>query len=131
MISAVMLRNRRQRLFAVWLALCGVAFQALWPLAATAGSDSLLTLQEVCTASGARLVFPGGDTPAAPDVQHRLSHCALCTTAAGGIAPPSAVPVGFTPTPGLCHVKPASQAVNPGEIAFFQPGAARAPPVFS
>src|SRR5574340_1432192 len=125
-----MFRNRHQRLFAVWLALCGVAFQALWPLAATAASDSLQTFQEVCTANGARLVFPGGDTPATPDAQHRLSHCTLCTTAAGGIAPPSAVLAGFAPAPDLRHVKPASQAVNPGKMEFFQPGAARAPPVF-
>jgi hypothetical protein len=121
-----------RKLFAVWVALAGISFQALWPLAAAASPGQPPQIfHEICTIGGARLMAPVGDGPAAPDAQHRVPHCAFCTATAGGIAPPPAVSIGVPPEYGLGHIKPFSHEVSLRNLVSFLPGAARAPPVLS
>ena len=120
------------RLFAVWLALSGISFQALWPLAAAANPGQPPQIfHEICTVGGARLMPLVSDGPAAPDAQHRVTHCAFCTATAGGIAPPPAISIGIPPEYGLRHIKPVSHAVSLRNLVSLLPGAARAPPVLS
>jgi len=81
--------NQRSARFAAWLAILGIALNALWPLLANASPHPDSFRAEICSLSN--LKAPHGISETIPPAQlpaeeHPLTHCMFC--ASGVCSPP-------------------------------------------
>jgi len=125
------LRHRLRRL--TWIALTAMLALALLPtlshaLAFARGDGALA---EICTPQGAKLVAPGGETPA-PDgtLLGHLDHCPLCSLhgAALGLPP---VAVRHVEPSSLAHAVPPLFLAAPRRLFAWSAARPRGPPSFS
>jgi hypothetical protein len=85
--------NRSARCFATALALAGVAFSALWPLASHARPASKGVSMVICVAGGMQVVHIDADGAPQPAGHDKREHCALCLEAIDPVAAVSPAPV--------------------------------------
>src|SRR5712691_311316 len=108
------LRFRRRA--AAWLALAGMALNALWPLIVDARPSVPALPSEICSATG--LKHSGDGAPGAPGKGAQPSHCTLCPYGAErGPAISGAAPALVCPMPA-CGQTPACFAEPQFEAAL-------------
>ena len=87
-----------------WLAIVGMALNALWPLLASAGPQELTTI--ICSAHGMQQVSlsDSGPLPSAPE-RNLLPHCAFCSSVGTSAAVLPGTALAFA-APALSQVRP-------------------------
>jgi hypothetical protein len=88
---------RYRRSVAAWIALSGMALNAVWPVLANARPSVPASASEICSATG--LKHAGGEPAGAPEKGPHPSHCTLCPcNAAQGAAIPATAAASFART---------------------------------
>ena len=116
------------RKFTAWLAILGVALNALWPLLAHAGPQEFVAT--ICSANGTRSVAVtdgGAKPPQVPPASSSLPHCPFCLGVSDHSPALAAAPaVDFT---RVISTLAAMVAGISGGTSFTHPSAApRGPP---
>ena len=111
---------------ALWLAIVGMALNALWPLLASAGPQALTTI--ICSAHGMQQVTlsDSGPLPSAPE-KNLLPHCAFCTCTGASAAVLPGTPLVFT-VPDLTEARPVPDRALPASSSHFVFPVPRGPP---
>ena len=123
---------RRPMRLAAWLAMAAIAFNALWPLIASARPADVPSLTEICTALGVKVVtddtgLPGTD----PATRHHQPHCPLCTFGADKLVAPPSTPWQLAAVTAT-HAGVLLPPVPPlAPDALRTPAQPRAPPLWS
>lgn len=117
---------------ASWLAIAGMALNALWPLLANAQPAGQASMFEVCTAGGIKFVpDDAGKATAENGARHLQPHCALCSFGADKV--PALAQAAFAVSvivDAAFGIAPLA-ALSPGRPDPRSPAQPRAPPVLS
>jgi hypothetical protein len=123
--------NQRSNRFAAWLAILGIALNALWPLLANASPRPDSFRAEICSLNN--LKAPQGiseNIPPAqlPAEQHPLAHCVFC---ASGVcaAPLTGASFVVVVQVATANLKPYAADSRPGSAVTWLLAPSRAPPV--
>ncbi len=122
-----MRRFRALRRISTWLALAGMALNALWPLAVIAAPGIPVASTEVCSAHRPHRAAPAK----APQGNVHAAHCTLCTFHAQWNTAIPATAVTFFAPARAAEALSEPDDTHPGEAALDPTAPPRAPPFFS
>lgn len=111
---------------ALWLAIVGMALNALWPLLANAGTQDITVV--ICSAHGAQQVIlsDGGSLPSAP-AKNLLPHCSFCSCTGTSAAVLPGISRVFA-APDLTEARPVSDSALFASSSDFVFPVPRGPP---